>query len=118
MKKSILFIILSVVFFMSALNIVIIASFAKNFNEKVGTLRHNLFLVKGEFGSYKSTVNNMLTATSDRVTESIEEVDRIQSEVYTSMLASAEATSKRIDSLLADFKAMQHKATSVKSLLK
>ena len=113
-----MFITLSILFLMSAINIVVVTTVTNDVKEKIDIVKHNLFLVQGEFGSYKSTVNNMLTATSDRVTESIEEVDRIQSELYTSMLASAEATSKRIDSLLADFNAMQHKATSVKSFLK
>ena len=113
-----MFITLSILFFMSAVNIVVVTTVSNDVKEKIDVIKHNLYLVQGDLTAYKSDVNEMLLATSDRVTEYAEEMDVIKSEIYTSMLSTAQATSSRIDSLLADLKSMKNNVGSVKGLLK
>ena len=83
------------------------------YKEKIDVIKHNLYLVQGDLTAYKSDVNEMLLATSDRVTEYVEQMDVVKSEIYTSMLSTAQATSSRIDSLLADLKSMKNIFKSV-----
>ena len=118
MKKSSMFITLSILFLMSAINIVVVTTVTNDVKEKIDVIKHNLYLVQGDLTAYKSDVNEMLLATSDRVTEYVEQMDVIKSEIYTSMLSTAQATSSRIDSLLADLKSMKNNVGSVKGLLK
>ena len=118
MKKSSMFITLSILFLMSAINIVVVTTVTNDVKEKIDVIKHNLYLVKGDLVAYKSDVNEMLLVTSDRVTEYAEEMDAMKSEIYTSMLSTAQATSSRIDSLLADLKSMKDNVGSVKGLLK
>ena len=118
MKKSSMFITLSILFFMSAVNIVVVKTVSDDMKERIDVIKHNLHLVQGDLTAYKSDVNEMLLATSDRVTEYVEQMDVIKSEIYTSMLSTAQATSSRIDSLLADLKSMKNNVGSVKGLLK
>ena len=118
MKKSSMFITLSILFFMSAVNIVVVKTVSDDMKERIDVIKHNLHLVQGDLTAYKSEVNEMLLATSDRVTEYAEEMDAMKSEIYTSMLSTAQATSSRIDSLLADLKSMKNNVGSVKGLLK
>ena len=118
MKKSSMFITLSILFFMSAVNIVVVKTVSDDMKERIDVIKHNLYLVQGDLTAYKSDVNEMLLATSDRITEYAEEMDVIKSEIYTSMLSSAQATSNRIDSLLADLKSIKNNVGSVKGLLK
>ena len=118
MKKSSMFITLSILFFMSAVNTVVVTTVSNDIKEKIDVIKHNLYLVKGDLVAYKSDVNEMLLVTSDRVTEYAEEMDAMKSEIYTSMLSTAQATSSRIDSLLADLKSIKNNVGSVKGLLK
>ena len=113
-----MFITLSILFLMSAINIVVVTTVTNDVKEKIDVIKHNLYLVQGDLTAYKSDVNEMLLATSDRITEYAEEMDVIKSEIYTSMLSSAQATSNRIDSLLADLKSIKNNVGSVKGLLK
>ena len=107
MKKSSMFITLSILFLMSAVNIVVVTTVTNDVKEKIDVIRHNLYLVKGDLTAYKSDVNEMLLATSDRVTKYAEDMDAMKSELYTSILSSAQATSSKIDSLVADLKGIR-----------
>ena len=108
MKKSSMFITLSILFLMSAINIVVVTTVANDVKEKIDVVKHNLYLVKGYLTAYKSDVNEMLLATSDRVTKYVEDMDVMKSELYTSILSSAQATNSKIDSLVADLKGMRN----------
>lgn len=73
-----MFITLSILFLMSAVNIVVVTTVTNDVKEKIDVVKHNLYLVKGDLTAYKSDVNEMLLATSDRINSLLADLKAIK----------------------------------------
>ena len=120
MKRT-TFVIVLAIFVLTMCNIILLKHFKDSVTEKVEIVHHNLYLAQAEFESYKSSTNDILLSLADKIAVMKSNIllmdTEIRADISKTVLLSAEATSSRIDSLIASFQSIKPSAGSIKGML-
>ena len=121
MKRT-TFVIVLAIFVLTMCNIVLLTHFKDSLAKKIDIVHNNLYLAQAEFESYKSSTNDILLSLADKISLMKSNIllmeTEIRADIAETVFMSAEATSSRIDSLIAGFKSIKPTASSIKGILK